>query len=98
MDERVSKLKKEIIEEIIDLIIEVGNGKCYIDYHPEVKEKAFPTEYEDGFYLKQIVSDGTNLFIYTINPETGVIHDYDARVVDIEDLVYNLKNVLNKLK
>lgn len=98
MNERVSNLKNEIIKEIIDLIVEVGNGKCYVDFYPKIKEKALPTEIEDGFYLKQIVTNGNNLYVFTINPETGIIHDYDARVVDIEDLDYNLKNVLNKLK
>lgn len=98
MDERVLNLKNEIIKEIIDLIIEVGNGKCYVDFYPKIEERTFPTKFEDGFCLKQIVTNGSNLYIFTINPETGIVHDYDARVVDIEDLDYNLKNVLNKLK
>lgn len=98
MDKRILELKNEIIKEIIDLIIEKGNGKCYVDFYPKFKEKAFPTEVEDSFYLKQIVTNGTKLYVFTINPESGVVHDYDARVIDIEDLDYNLKNCLNKLK
>jgi len=98
MDERISNLKNVIIKEIIDLMVEVSNGKCYVDFYPKIKEKAFPTEIEEGFYLKQIVTNGENLYVFTINPETGIVHDYDARVVDIEDLVYNLENALKNAK
>lgn len=97
MDERVLKLKNEIINEIINLVIEKSDNTCEIDFNLIEFIKAFPTKEEDGYYLTKLVTDSGKLWIYTLNPETMDEHYYDARVTDIEDLVYNIKNALIKL-
>lgn len=97
MDERVLNLKNEIINEIIDLVVEKSDNTCEIDFNLLEFIKAFPTKEEDGYYLAKLVTDGRKLWVYTLNPETMDEHYYDARVVDIEDLVYNIKNALIEL-
>ena len=94
MDERIIKLKVQIISENIEKIFQI-NSEGVIDFN-FLDKLSIMGEFKD-YFLTSIITDGKHINIKGTNILNERITDWDARFMDLEELDYNISSVLDKL-
>ena len=94
MDERIIKLKAQIISDNIEKIFQINSvGVINFNFSDEL---SIMGELKD-YFLTSIITDGKQINITATNALNEKISDWDARFMDLEELDYNISSILDKL-
>ena len=94
MDERIIKLKAQIISENIEKIFQI-NSDGVINFN--FSDKLSIIGELKNYFLTCIITDGKQINITATNALNEKISDWDARFMDLEELDYNISSILDKL-
>lgn len=92
MDKRITELKNLIILENIWKIKKL-NEKGFIDF--DIEEKIIFHDSLKDFYLTRLICHGPTISQISTNQYTGVQECYDIRLINLEDIDYNVTCLLD---